>query len=165
MTDIFETTYLNDKLNLNKQKILGKFLKCFSLGIFTNEKKINYWSKKLKESEELLNKKKELEKLAAQYDEYEKTISFEGIRISKYTFADLSVLGPEKYPENWNQLRQLILERDGYQCQLADGYCSGPLQIHHKIELSKGGTNNANNLITLCKFHHYLQHKHLSGIK
>jgi len=164
MADIFETTYINDKQELRKQKVLGRFLKLFSLGIFNNDKKIEYWSKKLEESEELLKKKKKLEVLASKYDEYENTINIEGIRVCKYTFADLSVLGSEKYPENWNQLRQVILERDGYQCQLADGYCNGPLQIHHKIELSKGGTNNPNNLVTLCKFHHYLQHKHLSGV-
>jgi 5-methylcytosine-specific restriction endonuclease McrA len=53
----------------------------------------------------------------------------------------------------WFKLRFKILTRDNFACR----YCGRSvkekviLQIDHIIPLSKGGTNNHNNLITACK--------------
>ena len=163
MTDIFIKTFNADKAEFHKQQKIGKVIKLITLGLLNNDRNIQKARSKLVESQKLLKRKEQLFSIATKYDHFEETIKISGVRISKYSFADLSVLGTDTYPENWYQLRQEILERDNYQCQLADGYCNGPLQIHHKIELSKGGSNNSSNLITLCKYHHYKQHAHLNG--
>jgi 5-methylcytosine-specific restriction endonuclease McrA len=54
-----------------------------------------------------------------------------------------------------------VLARDAYECQQADGLCGGPLQIHHKTALSRGGPNDLSNLVTLCYHHHSLKHPHM----
>lgn len=47
------------------------------------------------------------------------------------------------------QVRPLILERDGYQCV----YCGAPdfLEVDHIQALSRGGSNEESNLQTLCR--------------
>ena len=87
----------------------------------------------------------------------------EGIRLGQDTNSDISVIGREDYGYDWEIIRQAILLRDNYQCQESDGYCSGVLQVHHMIPLSKGGTNQSFNLITLCFFHHSLKHEHMKS--
>ena len=89
------------------------------------------------------------------------TIQIQGVRISKHTFSDLQVVGGQDYGIHWDALRQTILSRDNYECQQSDGLCYGPLQIHHIIPLSKGGSNDPSNLITLCLYHHTLKHEHM----
>jgi DNA helicase-2/ATP-dependent DNA helicase PcrA len=64
------------------------------------------------------------------------------------------------YPDNWNEIREKVLRRDNYRC------CNEPshnkkLHIHHIVPLSKGGTHNLNNLITLCEDCHKRIHPHL----
>jgi len=44
-----------------------------------------------------------------------------------------------------------IFERDNYKCQNSECGATNDLTIDHKIPLSKGGTNNEDNLQTLCK--------------
>lgn len=97
-------------------------------------------------------------------DEIDKSIEviiLNGVRVGKHTFSDLPVIDREDYGINWGILREQILSRDSYECQESDGYCRGPLQIHHLIPLSKGGSNVAHNLETLCVYHHSLKHEHL----
>ena len=104
---------------------------------------------------------KNLEKAKNLDDQLLQYIEIEGARISKNTFSDLPVLGAEGYPKDWENLREIILSRDNYQCQENDAMCTGPLQIHHIIPLSKGGTNRPNNLTTLCMYHHCQKHEHM----
>ena len=55
------------------------------------------------------------------------------------------------------ELRKMILERDKHQC-----VCCGnteDLQIHHKQYRSKGGTDDPDNLVTLCAVCHAKQHE------
>lgn len=68
------------------------------------------------------------------------------------------------YPANWNQIIKLVKKRDNFTCQdCKKTYLpnSPYLQVHHIIELSKGGSNEPINLITLCSFCHTKKHKHL----
>jgi hypothetical protein len=94
-------------------------------------------------------------------DELLQTVLIDGVRISKNTFADFPTLGYAGYPRDWEQLRLMVLGRDNYQCQGEDIYCDGPLQIHHKIPLLKGGANSLDNLLTLCLYHHCCKHPHM----
>jgi hypothetical protein len=52
------------------------------------------------------------------------------------------------------QIRHRILARDGYRCQVPGCSCRRFLEVHHIIYRSQGGSNDHNNLITLCGFHH-----------
>ncbi len=49
----------------------------------------------------------------------------------------------------WKRLRQTIFERDGYECN----YCGATedLAVDHVVPLSKGGTNDPENLTPACK--------------
>ena len=64
-----------------------------------------------------------------------------------------------KYPDNWESIRQRILTRDGRRCQLCGSTVN--IRVHHKVPLSRGGTNADTNLITLCEDCHTQQHMHL----
>lgn len=52
------------------------------------------------------------------------------------------------YPDNWDDIRTAILERDNYQCTC--GAEDRELHVHHIVPLGAGGTNQKSNLITLC---------------
>ena len=79
-------------------------------------------------------------------DELLQFVEIAGVRVSKNTFSDLPAFGHSDYPPNWQELRQEVLARDNYACQLSDGHCDGHLQIHHKQEISKGGSHALDNL-------------------
>jgi 5-methylcytosine-specific restriction endonuclease McrA len=81
-----------------------------------------------------------------------------GVRVAVCSFPDLTLDGKQTYGPFWESIRREVLERDGYRCQHEDGGCDGPLQIHHIRYLSRGGTNELSNLMTLCRFHHGLEH-------
>jgi HNH endonuclease len=34
------------------------------------------------------------------------------------------------------------------------GNCNGTLGVHHRVPLADGGTNQLDNLLTLCRIHH-----------
>lgn len=46
------------------------------------------------------------------------------------------------------RLRKAVLERDNYQCQ--NCLKKGRLDVHHFIPVKRGGTDNLDNLISLC---------------
>jgi len=62
----------------------------------------------------------------------------------------------KRYPDNWQILRNQILKRDGYRCRICGR--THHLQVHHIIPLSRGGSNDPSNLITLCVVCHAAQH-------
>lgn len=159
--NIFEKDLSEANSQLIQEQKKGFWKKLFTLGILNNDSEIEKAKKSLQLCSEDLEKSRQLNTQAQEIDRHEETIIFHGIRISKHTFADNIVLDKESYPEEWNLLRQKILERDNYSCQERDGYCGGPLQIHHEIPLSRGGSNNPSNLTTLCKFHHSMKHPHM----
>lgn len=49
----------------------------------------------------------------------------------------------------WSSHREAIINRDNYTCQIC-GKKNIRLEVHHIIFRSQGGTDNENNLITLC---------------
>jgi hypothetical protein len=162
MKSIFESDVFEAEKRLKRAKTWDIFLKIFTLGSSNNK-------------ENIFNAQEYLTKCKSQHEKYQKlmekakyiddqllqTVVIEGIRISKNTFSDFPVLGAEGYPKNWELLRAMILTRDNYECNEKNASCSGPLQIHHILPLSKGGTNKENNLITLCMYHHCLKHEHM----
>lgn len=51
----------------------------------------------------------------------------------------------------WYTIRRRILERDDHICQLKAYGCEGDaLEVHHRVEQSEGGTDDDDNLISLC---------------
>ncbi len=70
-----------------------------------------------------------------------------------------SVYGPDRvgkpYPENWDEVRQVIMKRDERQCQICFGY--GRLHVHHKDE--DKSNCDYDNLVTLCASCHMRGHR------
>lgn len=65
--------------------------------------------------------------------------------------------GPNRLSvHDWNRLREKILDRDDHRCVNCDGVNS--LEVHHIVPLSKGGSNVASNLCTLCNDCHNKAH-------
>lgn len=59
--------------------------------------------------------------------------------------------------ESWSYLREIILDKYNYQCSICGQY--GEIDVHHKIPIKEGGTNEIENLITLCRnCHENLHH-------
>ena len=72
-----------------------------------------------------------------------------------------------EYPENWNEIKQHVKMRDGYICRKKGCYKHGKkiggdaiLEVHHIKSLSKGGTNEYSNLVTICRECHKKIHPH-----
>jgi 5-methylcytosine-specific restriction endonuclease McrA len=73
----------------------------------------------------------------------------------------MSSIGPKPErlrldPVAYDQLRQQILRRDSWRCQLC-GTMSN-LEIHHKKFRSHSGEDSEENLITLCAACHAIVH-------
>ena len=67
-----------------------------------------------------------------------------------------------EYPANWSDIKKRVLQRDGYRCSRC-GANNLSLHVHHKRSLSHGGSNNPNNLITLCEYCHSRMHSHMKS--
>lgn len=63
------------------------------------------------------------------------------------------------YRNNWEAVAGEIRLRDDYQCKICKTK-DAELHVHHIIFLSKHGTNQKHNLITLCRSCHQDQHEH-----
>lgn len=50
----------------------------------------------------------------------------------------------------WRELREAIFSRDGYTCQYCGAYAVN-LQCDHVIPISRGGSNDPENLVTACQ--------------
>ncbi|MDA7087121.1 HNH endonuclease [Pseudomonas sp. SA3-5] len=61
---------------------------------------------------------------------------------------------------NWKEVAQRIRRRDGFKC-MECGATNTTLDVHHIIYLSHHGTNQQNNLITLCRKCHETEHDRL----
>lgn len=67
-----------------------------------------------------------------------------------------------EYPDDWDELRQRIYLRDGYQCtscgKLGGVNGSAELHAHHIVSPANGGTHTPSNLQTLCASCHSNEH-------
>jgi len=63
----------------------------------------------------------------------------------------------EGYGDGWEDLRERTLQRDNYRCQRCFEN-RGPLQAHHIVPKSDGGPDTLDNLVTLCRSCHGVQH-------
>jgi hypothetical protein len=61
------------------------------------------------------------------------------------------------YPEDWDERRRQVLERDGYACQRC-GATDRSLHVHHVTPISEGGSHDLTNLETLCERCHADEH-------
>lgn len=59
----------------------------------------------------------------------------------------------------FENVKAYILSRDNYKCQCGLKGCSEKLHVHHIKFRSNGGSDNPNNLITLCEKHHKMLHE------
>jgi predicted restriction endonuclease len=64
--------------------------------------------------------------------------------------------------ETWDVVRRATVTRDGYRCRLC-GRADTTLQVHHLLEVSRGGRTEPANLLTLCEDCHAMVHPWLSG--
>lgn len=58
---------------------------------------------------------------------------------------------------NWQTIRRVALDRDGWRCQTCGK--AGRLEVHHQRPLFAGGTNQPDNLLTLCVPCHKAAHQ------
>lgn len=59
----------------------------------------------------------------------------------------------------WRQTRMVVLKRDGHRCRACSA--SHGLEVHHVVMRSLGGTDDARNLIALCRSCHESVHGHV----
>ncbi len=62
-------------------------------------------------------------------------------------------------PIAYEGLRQQVLRRDGWRCQLCGSMLN--LEVHHKQFRSHSGSDSESNLITLCARCHASSHRHV----
>ena len=159
---VFSKDLEKTRAELKKAQIKRKFYRIITVGLIrfdniTEDAEFRY--QEAKSASDKYNSLLDTAKILD--DDLLNYIKIEGIRISKNAFADFSRIGAEGYPKDWKNLREIVLNRDNYNCQEMDKLCDGPLQIHHIISLSNNGSNNINNLVTLCLYHHSQKHDHM----
>ncbi len=71
-----------------------------------------------------------------------------------------SRMGPRSNPRFWKIVRTTVLERDGWTCQGCRlvSFNGKSLHVHHRIHRKNGGTEELENLITLCDSCHKAEH-------
>lgn len=67
-----------------------------------------------------------------------------------------------EYASDWKDIRRRTLRRDGGRCQEC-GASRRPLHVHHIVSLSRGGSDDPSNLVTLCEDCHSQYHSHMGG--
>ena len=85
-----------------------------------------------------------------------------GIRTSIEDHAE-SMVEPVSYPaKESDQIRVIIQRRDNYMCQRC-GATGAPLYVHHIVPRRRGGTNDLDNIVTLCHPCHCEAHRASDG--
>jgi 5-methylcytosine-specific restriction enzyme A len=60
--------------------------------------------------------------------------------------------------EEYNELKTVVLDRDGWKCQWCGSSEKENLQVHHLLSRSRLGSDELENLMTLCANCHRRQH-------
>jgi 5-methylcytosine-specific restriction endonuclease McrA len=60
-------------------------------------------------------------------------------------------------PESYRKLHREVLERDGWRCQMCGSMQN--LQVHHQQLRSHSGSDQEQNLVTLCHGCHNIVHQ------
>jgi hypothetical protein len=160
-SDHFREDLISTERALARARFWGGLASFFTLGAWTNANRIIRAESHVSSAHDDLRRFDELQGDIRRLHEFlDESIEEQGVRVALCLFPDLALAGQQTYGPFWDEIRKAVLDRDGYSCQHADGRCQGPLQAHHIRPLSKGGTNELVNLITVCRFHHGLQHPH-----
>lgn len=61
--------------------------------------------------------------------------------------------GARQYGPGWAKVRAEHLELEPG-CRMRSEECDGPLHVDHIVERARGGTDDHDNLRTLCRHHH-----------
>ena len=59
-------------------------------------------------------------------------------------------------PGNWGSIRRAVLERDWHECK-ACGVSGVPLEVDHVVPTFEGGSDDVDNLVTLCSDCHLVK--------
>ena len=101
----------------------------------------------------LCNSEKDSEKTTSKKFKYTKTTNKQNYPKDYPVIENKKTIIHEDKSSNsqdkWWAIRQEVLKKYGYKCSKC-GSCNN-VNVHHKIPLSKGGTNNIKNLIPLCR--------------
>lgn len=63
----------------------------------------------------------------------------------------MSALGKHGSTARWRRLRELVLTRDGWRCQLNGPRCQGEAHtVDHLVARKHGGTDDLDNLVAAC---------------
>lgn len=71
--------------------------------------------------------------------------------VSFYTYPQFIYDVPDSRASDWGKRRELVIERDGFECQNCGRGSNSEFEVHHIVPLSKGGSNKISNLTTLCQ--------------
>ena len=76
----------------------------------------------------------------------------ESLKKSNQKYMEMQEDAYLEYKENlkWTLIREDILERDGYKCQLCGKKGTSKLHIHHILKRRNGGENYYDQLLTVC---------------
>lgn len=144
---------------LKSARLWGTLGAFFTLGLWSNERKVSQALEEVEDARRDAQTLAALQSDVARLHEFlDEAIEENGVRVALCVFPDVALSGQQTYGPYWQSIRTTVLQRDNYACRHEDGCCVGPLQIHHIRPLSKGGTNDLLNLVTLCRHHHGLQH-------
>jgi 5-methylcytosine-specific restriction endonuclease McrA len=64
-----------------------------------------------------------------------------------------------RYGADWAYVREKVMQRDGYKCVVCGNSNKLLLQVNHITPKAYGGTENMENLVTMCVFCHARFHK------
>lgn len=122
--------------------------------IYFNKRELFYenYDAFLKEKQKIFEKADEISHCIEILSKYEKSQYFDDGYVSSFGY----------YPDDWEVISKSVRIRDNYTCQ----ECGGKktlLHVHHKEPLSKGGSNDFDNLITLCMECHTNKHPHMEA--
>lgn len=123
-------------------------------------------SQKIRIGNHYWHKDKEMEVITTHHDETNH-VWFRGVKskdnggviattewVDQEPYADfLGNVNFRDYPpeDEWQELREYVLERDDYTCQGCGSDVQRDAPIHHMVPLGCGGANSRRNLLTLCE--------------